>query len=370
MINLYFGIALMLLLCFVEILFIKFREKKEVPWREIVFNLNSGHAVLWVFRGVEVFLFDVVSRHLNLGWIGQLPIWSQWVFAFFAWDFCFYWMHRLHHKYRILWAVHAVHHEGEHFNCSLGIRNSWYSSLTSFPFFAGLAVIGVSTEQFYIMGAVHYFIQFYNHNDIIKHHGVVDHIIVSPSHHKIHHASNIQYRDKNCGGTLTIWDKLFGTYQKEQEGVEMQLGLPSSKHAVDHPITANNFHFAKMLKLQQWFLKDTEKKQISKREEILISIGGFVLFCLLIFYIYQEDKWSDDWMLQLFAMLVLATVAIFGMFENLKWGRVLWLLFGLMMMMFSIIIAQQHILLMFFSSIFILHSLLMVIYSKSLPLNT
>lgn len=245
MLNLSLGIALMLVLCIIEICLIHFKEKKNVPWREIIFNLNSGHVVLWLGRGIEVWLFDLVLKNFSFHWVEQWNVIVQWIFVLFAWDFCFYWMHRLHHKFAILWAVHVVHHEGEHFNLSLGIRNSWYSSLTSFPFFAGLAVIGVSTEQFFIIGAFHYFVQFYNHNGFIKAHGFIDWFIVSPSHHKIHHASNVEYRDMNCGGTFTIWDRLFGTYATEKEGVEMVLGVPSSEAVQENPLLGNNLPFKK-----------------------------------------------------------------------------------------------------------------------------
>ena len=356
MINLYFGIMLMLFLCFLEIIYIKYKEKKEVPWREIIFNLNSGHVILWVFRGLEVVCFDFVARHFSIGLIGKLPIIVQWIFTFFAWDFCFYWMHRLHHKYRILWAVHVVHHEGEHFNFSLGIRNSWYSSLTSFPFFAGLAILGVPTEQFYLIGAFHYFVQFYNHNSIIKNHGFIDRFIVSPSHHKLHHASNIEYRDKNCGGILTIWDKWFGTFESEKENVEMKLGVTSSNHAIDNPLTGNNFHFIKYFS-PKWSSKYNKKtKKSSQQFDFFVALGGFLLFGLLIYYIYQEDKWSYFQLLQLGCMLVLATIALYGLFENFVLGKLFWLFISIFL---SIFIFTHHINSLVLSTI----SILLIIHS-------
>jgi sterol desaturase/sphingolipid hydroxylase (fatty acid hydroxylase superfamily) len=329
MLNLSLGIALMLVLCIIEICLIHFKEKKNVPWREIIFNLNSGHVVLWLGRGIEVWLFDLVLRNFSFHWVGQWNVIVQWVFVLFAWDFCFYWMHRLHHKFAFLWAVHVVHHEGEHFNLSLGIRNSWYSSLTSFPFFAGLAVIGVSTEQFFIIGAFHYFVQFYNHNGFIKAHGFIDWFIVSPSHHKIHHASNVEYRDKNCGGTFTIWDRLFGTYAAEKEGVEMVLGIPSSEPVQENPLLGNNLPFKKYVlkkKIQPIWKGGKRKVHFS---EFFIALAGFLVFGLLIFYIYQEDKWglSHKWIL--FSQLTFATIAIYGLFQQTIWGLISWIAFVL-----------------------------------------
>lgn len=357
MINLYVGILLMFFLCLLEILYIKFKEKQDVPWREIIFNLNSGHVILWVFRGLEVLCFDFVARNFSIDLISKLPVLVQWIFTFFAWDFCFYWMHRLHHKYKILWAVHVVHHEGEHFNFSLGIRNSWYSSLTSFPFFAILAIIGVSTEQFFLIGAFHYFVQFYNHNSMIKNHGFLDRFIVSPAHHKLHHASNFEYRDKNCGGTLTIWDKLFGTFESEKEHVKMTLGVTSSNHSIDHPLVANNFHLINYLFSKKSSNNSRKTPKSNQQNDFLVALGGFLLFGLLIYYIYQEDKWSNYVLIQFGSMLVFATIAMYGLFENLIWGKLFWVLFSISLLLFAFINQISSPILLIFSILFIIHSI-------------
>ena len=313
----------MLSLCLLEIILNKYKHMKVIPWREIIFNLNSGHIILWLFRGLEVYGFSLISNYFNFHFVDTLPVWLQWVFTFVSWDFCFYWMHRIHHKYKILWAVHVVHHEGEHFNFSLGIRNSWYSSITSFPFFVILALIGVSTEQFLLIGALHYFIQFYNHNGLIKSHGLLDKIFVSPSHHQIHHASNLEYRDKNCGGALAIWDRLFGTYQNKIEGVEIKLGVPSSKHTIDHPIIANHEHFRSIFKLN----KNSKKSHfIKKRNEFQVFSGGILLFIMLIIYIYKEDKNTFSQLLPLCILLLIGTIAIHGLFENKLVSKIIWMI--------------------------------------------
>ncbi|MEG1328241.1 MAG: fatty acid hydroxylase family protein, partial [Janthinobacterium sp.] len=116
-----FALSFLIMLAFVlaELLILKWVRKTPVPWKDVIFNLNSGHILMWVFRGVEVAAFALLLRHVNLHLVDQWPVVAQWVFAFFAWDLCFYWMHRLHHKIPLLWAVHVVHHQGEHFNLSL-----------------------------------------------------------------------------------------------------------------------------------------------------------------------------------------------------------------------------------------------------------
>ena len=354
--NLFLGIALLLAMILIEILYLKYVEKEEIPWREIIFNLNSGHVMLWVCRGLEVAGFDYVLRHASLGWIGQLPVAAQWIFTLFAWDFCFYWMHRLHHKYPLLWAVHVVHHEGEHFSLSLGIRNSWYSSLTSFPFFVGLAVLGVPTEQFLLLGSFHYFVQFYNHNRVINKSGWLEYIFVTPSHHRVHHGCNKEYRDKNCGGTFAFWDMWFGTFQEKRDDIEIKYGV-AQKTESDNPFWANHIPFLKYV-----FKKKTPKitffdKNKQKISDFFISLGGILLFALLIFYIYQEDKWGKNEAFYLFSLLLLSTIAMAGLYENYRWGIFTWLFCGLGMLLFAWYFTFFQAVFMVMVMLFVLHAL-------------
>lgn len=335
MVNLFLAILLLLLLVLAEILYLKYVEKEPIPWREIIFNLNSSHVMMWVGRGIEVMGFNFVLRHASLGLVTQLPVVAQWVFTLFAWDLCFYWMHRWHHKYAFLWAVHVVHHEGEHFSLSLGIRNSWYSSLTALPFFLPLAILGVPTEQFFLLGALHYFIQFYNHNRVVQKSGWLEYILVTPSHHRVHHGCNPEYRDKNCGGTFAIWDKLFGTFQEERPDIVIKYGV-HQKTPTNHPFWANNLPFLKyVFKIAPpAFFAGIYAKNPKQISDFLIALGGFLQFCLLVFYIYQEDKWSGIAEFSLFTLLLGGTFAIAGLYENYRWGTWLWLLLSVAMVGF------------------------------------
>jgi hypothetical protein len=100
MINLFLGILALLLMVLLELCYLHFVEKQAIPWREIIFNLNSGHIMTWVCRGIEITGFDFVLRHASIGLVSSWHIAAQWIFTLFAWDFCFYWMHRLQRKYR------------------------------------------------------------------------------------------------------------------------------------------------------------------------------------------------------------------------------------------------------------------------------
>ena len=120
-------------------------RREPVNWHDLVFNLNSGHIMLWLFRGLEITCYGYVAR-ISAGAAGCRPPLLMWLFALLAWDFGFYWLHRLHHRFRVLWAVHVVHHRGA-LQPVAGVRNSRYSSLTSIRSFAagagGRAAVGI-----------------------------------------------------------------------------------------------------------------------------------------------------------------------------------------------------------------------------------
>lgn len=133
--DLLFPIISMVLLVLAEAGVLQFTGRQKVDWLDVIFNINSGHMMLWLFRCLEVLCYGLVVNHFSLGLFDNVPVILLWLFTILAWDFGFYWLHRWHHEMRPLWAVHVVHHQGEHYNLSLGVRNSWYSSLTSIPFF-------------------------------------------------------------------------------------------------------------------------------------------------------------------------------------------------------------------------------------------
>ena len=311
--------ALLLILVLIELTVIGLIKKESIPWKEIVFNLNSGHILMWIFRGLEVSIFHLISTNFGLGIVDSWPYLAIWIFTFFAWDFCFYWLHRIHHQFRFLWAVHVVHHEGEHYGLSLGIRNSWYSSLSSIPFFLGLAFMSVPVEVFLTVSSIHYFIQFYNHNNIVKKSGFLEKIMITPSHHRVHHGMNDDYVDKNFGGTLVIWDKLFGTFQPEKEDVPVQFGTADNQRTLD-VIQANNLPFIKLFRK----VKPSAAGPKFSINNWFIAAGGILLFTLLLYYILQENTWTVTVKGQLFAIVFLGTIANGGLSEGRIWGIMLW----------------------------------------------
>lgn len=311
--------TLLLVMVAIEAIVMRVFQGKEVPWRQLVFNLNSGHTIMWLFRGIEIAVFHAVHERLSLGWVEGWPPAAQFAIALLFWDFCFYWLHRMHHKLGVLWAVHVVHHEGDHFSLSLGIRNSWYSSLTSIPFFLLLALVGIPTEVFIAVGAIHYFVQFYNHNGLVKKSGVLEHVMITPSHHRVHHGKNEPYLDRNFGGTLVFWDKMFGTFQAELEEVPVQFGT-NDHLETDNIFWANNLPWLKLLGIRLPKLIPATHRLAG----VWTWTAGLLSFAILLMYIHAEVAWPlfDRNVLLMYGAMAAITVG--GLSEGRTWGKMGW----------------------------------------------
>ncbi|HMR42488.1 MAG TPA: sterol desaturase family protein [Saprospiraceae bacterium] len=152
--------------------------------------------------------------------------WLVYLVAFIVKDFSGYWVHRLEHEINFLWNRHIIHHSSEEFNLSCALRQS-VSVVFSFAafFMIPAALLGVPAKVFAVVAPLHLFAQFWYHTRLIGKMGWLENIIVTPTHHRVHHAMNAEYLDKNYGQILIIWDKLFGTFQPELENVQPVYGV-------------------------------------------------------------------------------------------------------------------------------------------------
>ena len=148
-----------------------------------------------------------------------------WALAVIGWDFCYYWNHRLGHEISVLWAAHAVHHQSEDYNLSTALRQTSTSFLTSWIFYVPLFMIGFPLEVLLIVGAANLIYQFWVHTQVVRRLGILDYILVTPSNHRVHHAQNERYIDKNYGGIFILWDRLFGTFEDEREDDPVVFGV-------------------------------------------------------------------------------------------------------------------------------------------------
>ncbi len=138
-----------------------------------------------------------------------------WLMLLLAEDLCYYWYHRLHHTVRILWASHVNHHSSRFYNLSTALRQAWTSPFTAPWFWMVLPLLGFPVELILIQQTVSLLYQYWIHTELIGSMGVFGSVFNSPSHHRVHHGSNLHYLDKNYGGIFIIWDRLFGTFQAE-----------------------------------------------------------------------------------------------------------------------------------------------------------
>lgn len=163
---------------------------------------------------------------MPLSWFDTSPRGvALWLIAALGWDFCYYWNHRLGHEVSVLWAAHAVHHQSEDYNLSTALRQSSSGFLFGWIFYVPLFLIGFPLEVLITVNAVNLIYQFWVHTQIVRRMGVLDSILITPSNHRVHHAQNERYIDKNYGGMLVLWDRLFGTFEPEHDDDPVVFGV-------------------------------------------------------------------------------------------------------------------------------------------------
>ena len=158
-------------------------------------------------------VFGAIVAVLGIKQWSMQAVW-QWVVVFVAYDLCYYWKHRLGHESRLFWASHVAHHQSEEFNLSTALRQTG-TDYIGFIFYIPLYVIGVPPLAVITVGSLNLIYQFWVHTEHVRRLGLLEWIFVTPSNHRVHHARNLRYLDKNYGGVFIVWDRLFGTYQDE-----------------------------------------------------------------------------------------------------------------------------------------------------------
>jgi alkylglycerol monooxygenase len=143
--------------------------------------------------------------------------WWSWVILFLVDDLAYYVFHRVSHETRLFWNFHVVHHSSEYYNLSVAVRQSWFSGILHWLFYAPIMLLGFTPWMFALMHGFNLIYQFWIHTRVISTLGPLEHVLNTPSHHRVHHGVNNPYLDKNYAGVLIIWDRLFGSFVKESE---------------------------------------------------------------------------------------------------------------------------------------------------------
>lgn len=217
---LYYAIPGFVLLLAVEALF-SYRENKDLYEKKDTFsslalgigNVIIGFATKVLIFGLFTFLYQFRIFELSAS------VWWYWVLLFFADDFSYYWFHRTAHGVNWFWASHVVHHSSERYNLAAALRQTWTGNATgSFLFWAWMPLAGFHPIWILFMQQISLIYQFWIHTETVgRLPRPLEFVLNTPSHHRVHHGSDVKYLDRNHGGILIIWDRLFGTFQPEEE---------------------------------------------------------------------------------------------------------------------------------------------------------
>jgi len=196
--------------------------------------------------GVQSLIFVYVSKYLNVGLLSVKNPFT-WIAAFLLYDLSYYWMHRMHHEIKILWATHSVHHHGEDFNLATALRQTSTGWIWKWIFYLPMILLGVPVEVFITVAGINLVYQFWVHTEHIGHLGFLEKIFITPMNHGIHHAKNKEYIDANYGGVFIIWDRMFGTYISRKPDIDPVYGTVSALKSFN-PIWANFQIYTTMVK--------------------------------------------------------------------------------------------------------------------------
>lgn len=186
-------------------------------------TMGTGNVILGLATKAMVFgIFTVMHRFalFNIGYQ-----WWAWVLIVFADDFTYYVFHRTSHECRLFWASHVIHHSSQRYNLGTALRQTWTGSFMSFVFWLWLPLIGFQPAMVMTMQAISLLYQFWIHTEIVRSLGPLEAVMNTPSHHRVHHAANARYLDRNHAGIFIIWDRLFGTFEPEDMNERPVYGL-------------------------------------------------------------------------------------------------------------------------------------------------
>ncbi|MBV6501024.1 MAG: hypothetical protein CJBNEKGG_03519 [Prosthecobacter sp.] len=221
-----FSVPLILLAILIEVAVTHFRHIRAYTWRETLTNfyLASLNGSLDLLLRATVVLPVLVFcwQHRLISWEKG---WGYWLALFVLEDFAYYALHFVDHHCRLFWAVHVTHHSSPEFNLTTGFRSSVFQPVYRTAYFAPIALLGFEPLDVLFMYAATQIYGSLIHTERIRRLGWLEHVLVTPSHHRVHHASNPRYLDKNMGMCLILWDKLFGTFQAEDDSDPPRYGL-------------------------------------------------------------------------------------------------------------------------------------------------
>ena len=225
-------------------------------------TMGTGNVIIGLATKAMIFaVYSFVHRFaiFNIGY----QLWA-WLLIVFADDLSYYIFHRTSHECRLFWASHVIHHSSQRYNLGTALRQTWTGSFMSFIFWLWLPLIGFQPAMVMTMQAISLLYQFWIHTEVIRLLGPLEAVMNTPSHHRVHHATNARYLDRNHAGIFIIWDRLFGTFEPEDLKDKPVYGLTSNINSY------NPFRIA----FHEWIDIWRDVREASTVREKLASIFG------------------------------------------------------------------------------------------------
>ncbi|MCX4240332.1 sterol desaturase family protein [Paraliomyxa miuraensis] len=334
----------------VELWVARRRGRRVTRFNDAITDLGCGissQVVGLLFVAAKLLVYAWVFEHLRLLTLPEDSGWTL-VFAIVALDFIYYWWHRLSHEVNVLWAAHVVHHQSEDYNLAVALRQAWFTGITILPFYLPLAVLGVPPVPYAIANGIVTLYQFWIHTELIGKLGPLEHVLNTPSHHRVHHAINPGYLDRNYGGIFIVWDRLFGSFAPEHEVPIYGITKPLRSL---NPVWANVHHWveigARMRAATSW--RDrlwaplappawvpagappaaTPEPSVAREKYdppvswpmkayVGLQLVTTALGTVLVLFGYRD--WSGAQLLVAVTLLVAATLAAGGLMERKRWA--------------------------------------------------
>ncbi|HIA10925.1 MAG TPA: sterol desaturase family protein [Flavobacteriales bacterium] len=346
-----FAIPVFLVLIGLELLVSLWLKKTNYRFNDTITNLNVGigsQAFGLLFKVLLLGFYMLVYENFAI-WHQPITLWS-FLLAIIGKDFFFYWAHRWGHTVNIFWGAHIVHHQSEEYNLSVALRQSWFHNLMAFPIFIPLPLMGFDPLVFFAAMAAHTLYQFWIHTRYIgRLPDWIEYIFNTPSHHRVHHAIDPKYVDKNYAGVFIIFDRMFGTFRAEEDEPTYGITKPLNSW---NPTWANVHYYADMfaaMKQMKWADKlrmivakpgwlpeymggftgapEVDKENYVKYDKGTTNKGliGYILvqFILILVgisaFMYRFEEISTFYQIMFVGAIVLSMMICGALFENKKW---------------------------------------------------
>ena len=255
-----YAVPFFLLALLIELLYGIAINKNTYRLNDAISNLFMGTlrtSNKLIIIGAAGYVFYLAETHFAL-WRMDATSPFTWIFSFIIYDFFYYWFHRISHERQIFWASHVAHHQSEDYNLSTALRQTGTGAFVSWVFYIPMFLIGIPSYVFISVASINLIYQFWVHSEHIPKLGWFENYFVTASNHRVHHAQNEQYIDKNYGGVFIIWDRIFGTHKIEDENEACIYGIRGTLNTFN-PIWANLHIYVKIIR-EMWSSQNWKDK--------------------------------------------------------------------------------------------------------------